>query len=61
MLKHEKQIQTGMKNKININVKKLLIEEKDDTWIFAMKGLSFLYNCIHIYLEILKHITVEIL
>ena len=31
MLKHEKQIQTGMKNKININVKKLLIEEKDDT------------------------------
>ena len=31
MLKHEKKIQTGMKNKINIHVKKLLIEEKDDT------------------------------
>ena len=31
MLKHEKQIQTGMKNRINIHVKKLLIEEKDDT------------------------------
>ena len=31
MLKHEKKIQTGMKNKINIHVKKLLIEEKDGT------------------------------
>ena len=31
MLKHEKKIQTGMKNKINIHIKKLLIEEKDDT------------------------------
>ena len=31
MLKHEKQIQIGMKNRINIHVKKLLIEEKDDT------------------------------
>ena len=31
MLKHENQIQTGMKNRINIHVKKLLIEEKDDT------------------------------
>ena len=31
MLKHEKQIQTGMKNMINIHVTKLLIEEKDDT------------------------------
>ena len=31
MLKHEKKIQTGMKNGINIHVKKLLIEEKDDT------------------------------
>ena len=30
MLKHEKKIQTGMKNRINIHVKKLLIEEKDD-------------------------------
>ena len=59
ILKHEKQIQTRMKNRINIHVKKLLIEEKDDTGIFAMKGLSFLCNFIHIYLERLQHITVE--
>ena len=31
MLKHENKIQNGMKNMINIHVKKLLIEEKDDT------------------------------
>ena len=31
MLKHENQIQNGMKNRINIHIKKLLIEEKDDT------------------------------
>ena len=49
MLKHEKQIQTGMKNRINIHVKKLLIEEKDDTGISTMKGLSFLCNLIHIW------------
>ena len=31
MLKHENKIQTGMKNKINIHIKKLLTEEKYDT------------------------------
>ena len=31
MIKHENKIQIGMKNGINIHVKKLLIEEKDDT------------------------------
>ena len=59
MLKHKKKIQTGMKNRINIHVKELLIEEKDDTRISAMKGLSFLCDVIHIYLEILKHLTGE--
>ena len=59
MLKHEKKIQTGMKNRINIHIKKLLIKEKDDTGIFAMKGLSFLCNFIHIYLESLKNVAVE--
>ena len=59
IIKHENQIQIGMKNRINIHVKKLLIEEKDDKGIFAMKGLSFLCNFIHIYLESLKHVTME--
>ena len=49
ILKHENKIQTGMKNMINIHAKKLLIEEKDDTGISAMKGLSFLCNFIHIW------------
>ena len=31
ILKHEKKIQSRMKNRINIHVKKLLIEEKDNT------------------------------
>ena len=49
MLKHENKIQTGMKKmRINIHVKKLLIEE-NDTEISAMKGLSFLCNFIHIW------------
>ena len=49
MLKYEKKIQTGMKNMIKIHVKKLLIEEKDDTEISFMKELSFLCNFIHIW------------
>ena len=48
-LKHKKKIQNGMKKKIKIHVKKLLIEEKDDTGISAMKGLSFLCNFIHFW------------
>ena len=48
-LKHKKKMQSGMKKKIKIHVKKLLIEEKDDTGIYAMKGLSFLCNFIHIW------------
>ena len=31
MIKHENKIQTGMKNRIKVHVKKFLIEEKDDT------------------------------
>ena len=61
MLKHENQIQTRMKNKIKIHVNKLHIEQKDDIVISTMKGLSFPCNFIHICLEILKHVTVEIL
>ena len=50
ILKHEKQIQNGMKNRINSHIKKLLIEEKDGTRISAMKGLTFLlYNFIHLW------------